>query len=347
MVPVLDRGNHGEAGRGGLRLLEGRVAVLCEGSPFVLTVPHLFMEMFQSAEDPYVRRIRAVTLRCVRFVAWLASLLFLSFYVALETFHQEMIPGPLVISMMAAREGTPFPAAVEVLLMAAAFEILREAGARLPRPVGQAISIVGTLIIGDAAVRAGLVAAQVIIVVAFAAVASFAAPALTQPSVLIRLLALIFTATTEFYGTAVFLVGLLVHLASLRSFGVPYLSTLVPTAVETPRTMPSEPLPVWSSLTYPQENAPRDPEGNRAGTTVGAFTLGTFFVLLVTLPVLGVLGPEESRSRTFAYFSLIRLISIGDFVERVEILHVLIWVLGAFLKLSVWYYLAALATGPR
>lgn len=261
-----------------LRLLERRVAVLCEGSPFVLTVPHLFMEMFQSAEDPYVRRIRAVTLRCVRFVAWLASLLFLSFYVALETFHQEMIPGPLVISMMAAREGTPFPAAVEVLLMAAAFEILREAGARLPRPVGQAISIVGTLIIGDAAVRAGLVAA---------------------------------------------------------------------TAVETPRTMPSEPLPVWSSLTYPQENAPRDPEGNRAGTTVGAFTLGTFFVLLVTLPVLGVLGPEESRSRTFAYFSLIRLISIGDFVERVEILHVLIWVLGAFLKLSVWYYLAALATGPR
>ncbi len=76
---------------------------------------------------------------------------------------------------------------------------------------------------------------------------------------------------------------------------------------------------------------------------VGAFTLATFFVLLVTLPVLGVLGPEESRSRTFAYFTLIRMISIGEFVERIEMLHVLIWVLGAFVKLSVWYYLAALA----
>ncbi len=252
-----------------LRLLQGRVAILCEGSPFVLTVPHLFMEMFQSAEDPYIRRIHAVTLRCGRFVAWLASLLSLSFYVALETFHQEMIPRPLIITMMAAREGTPFPVAVEVLLMGAAYEIVREAGSRLPRPVGQAISIVGTLIIGDAAVKAGLVAAQVIIVVAFSAVASFAAPALTQPSVLLRLLALIFTAIIGFYGTAIFFAGLLVHLASLRSFGVPYLSTFVPTAVETPRTMPSEPLPVWSILTCPEETAPRDPAGNRAGTDRG------------------------------------------------------------------------------
>ena len=138
-------------------LLEGRVAILVDGSPFVLIVPTLFISFFQSAEDYYQRADISTLLRIIRFISLFIAMVGPALYIAVTTFHQELIPTQLLISLASQREGVPFPAFIEALLMEVTFEILREAGVRMPRPIGQAVSIVGTLVIGQAAVEAGIV----------------------------------------------------------------------------------------------------------------------------------------------------------------------------------------------
>ena len=155
------------------KILEGRIAVLVDGTPFVLTFPMLFIEGFQSSEDYYSRPYYASLVRVIRFIAFMVSVLGPGIYVAVTTFHQELIPTPLLFTIAAAVEGTPFPTMIEVLVMGVIFEILREAGIRLPRPVGQAISIVGALVVGESAVSAGLIGEPVVIVIALTAVSSF------------------------------------------------------------------------------------------------------------------------------------------------------------------------------
>jgi spore germination protein KA len=170
------------------KILEGRCAIIIDGSPIVLTVPMLFIESFQSAEDYYTRPLIASMMRLVRFIAFGISVLTPAFYVAMVTFHQELIPTKLMLTMSAAAKNVPFPASLEVLIMLLSFEIVREAGVRLPRPVGQAISIVGALIVGQAAVSAGLVGAPVVIVVALTAVSSFIVPNHVDSGAFIRLI---------------------------------------------------------------------------------------------------------------------------------------------------------------
>lgn len=157
-------------------LLEGRVAILTDNTPFALVVPVTLNVFFHAAEDYYERFFLGSALRILRYIAFLASLILPSFYVALTTFHQEMVPLTLLLRIAAAREGVPFPAVVEALMMQFTFEILREAGVRLPRVVGQAVSIVGALVIGNAAVSAGLVSPLMVIVVALTGIASFTMP---------------------------------------------------------------------------------------------------------------------------------------------------------------------------
>jgi spore germination protein KA len=123
------------------QLLEGRVGIMIDGTPFALTAPVVFWQYLQSSEDYYLRYPMASFIRILRYMAFLASLLLPSFYVAAVTFHQEMIPTPLLIATAAAREGVPFPPVLEALLMELTFEALREAGVRMPRPIGQAVSI--------------------------------------------------------------------------------------------------------------------------------------------------------------------------------------------------------------
>jgi len=147
------------------KILEGRLAVLVDGTPIALTVPYLFMEGFQSSEDYYSRPYYVTLVRWIRFLAFFITVYLPSLYVAATTFHQELIPTPLLVTMIAAKEGTPFPAFVEALLMGLIFEILREAGVRMPRPIGQAVSIVGALVIGEASVSAGLIGAPMVIIV--------------------------------------------------------------------------------------------------------------------------------------------------------------------------------------
>ena len=239
------------------RLMEGRVAVLTDGTPFVVSVPMFFMECFQTGEDYYVGYFFSSVMRMLRYIAFGISVLAPAIYVALTTFHQELIPTKLLVSMASAREGIPFPAALEATILLLAFEIIREAGIRLPRPVGQAISIVGALVMGQSAVQAGLVGAPLVIVVAITAVANFVVPTLADVATIIRYLLLLLAASMGGYGIVIGLLLLLVHLSSLTSYGVPYLSPYAPLH---PRDLKDSFIraPLWMMISRPTGLAGKD-----------------------------------------------------------------------------------------
>ncbi|SDC14834.1 spore germination protein KA [Paenibacillus sp. UNCCL117] len=211
-------------------LLEGQVAIVTDGTPFTLLVPVTFEKFFQSSEDYYQRFDLASFLRLLRFVSFWVSMLLPSLYVAITTFHQEMLPSTLLISLAAQREGIPFPAFVEALLMEITFEVLREAGVRMPKLIGPAISIVGALVLGQAAVQAGLVSAAMVIVVSFTAISNFVTPAINMATAsrLIRFFFMMLAASLGLFGITAGFVFLLLHMVGLRSFGVPYLSSVAP-----------------------------------------------------------------------------------------------------------------------
>lgn len=239
------------------KLLEGRVAIVVDGAPFVMTVPMLFIENFQSAEDYIMRSHYATMIRILRFMAFIISLVTPALYIALSTYHQELIPTTLLFTMAASSEGVPFPAVVEMSLMVIIFEILREAGIRMPRPVGQTISIVGALVMGEAAVQAGVVGAPVVIILAITAVSSFAIPFLSDAISLLRWFLLILAATMGIFGITVGVFIIFMHLVSLRSFGAHYLAPLAPfQKADLKDTVVRAPL--WAMRTRPQATNPQD-----------------------------------------------------------------------------------------
>ncbi|MEA4970699.1 MAG: spore germination protein [Candidatus Pelethousia sp.] len=204
------------------KILEGRVAIAVDGTPFVLTAPMLFIESFQTAEDYYTRPLYATLLRILRLFAYVLTVFGPSIYIALTAFHHELIPTTLLLRVASTREGTPFPVFLEALIMITAYEILREAGVRLPRAVGQAISIVGALIMGEAAVNAGIVGAPMVITIAVTAVAGFLVPSQADSSSMLRIGMMVPASFLGLYGVAFGFLALLMHLASLESFGVSY-----------------------------------------------------------------------------------------------------------------------------
>ncbi|OZM58317.1 spore germination protein [Lottiidibacillus patelloidae] len=215
-------------------LLEGRVAIIVDGSPFVLLVPTIFTQFFQAAEDYYQRWDIASLLRLLRFLAFFITLFAPSLYIAVITFHQEMLPTTLLISLQSQREGIPFPAFIEAIIMEITFEILREAGIRMPRAVGSAISIVGALVIGEAAVQAGLISPSMVIVVSITAISSFIFPAYNI-AISVRILRFPMMALAASFGLIGIIMGtifLVLHLCSIRSFGVPYMAPVGPSIKE-------------------------------------------------------------------------------------------------------------------
>ncbi|WML44218.1 spore germination protein [Neobacillus sp. PS3-40] len=212
------------------QLLEGRVAIFVDGSPFVLTAPAVFIQFFQAADDYYARFDIATGIRLLRLLSFFIALVGPALYIAVTTFHQEMIPTTMVIAIAAQRENVPFPAFVEALIMEITFEILREAGLRLPRAVGQAVSIVGALVIGQAAVQAGFVSPVMVIVVATTAIANFSTPsfAMAISARLLRFVLMGLSTFLGFYGIMLGVMFMTIHLCSLRSFGVPYMAPLAP-----------------------------------------------------------------------------------------------------------------------
>jgi hypothetical protein len=211
-------------------LLEGRVAILVDGTPFSIVVPTTLYSLLQASEDYYGRFLIGTVIRWLRYLFLVISLLFPSLYVAVITYHQEMVPTTLLISMAASREQVPFPALIEALIMEITFEALREAGLRLPKQVGSAVSIVGALVIGEAAVSAGIASAPMVIVVAITGVASFTIPRYSA-AIAIRMLRfpmILLAGTLGLLGIMLGVITLVIHLCTLRSFGVPYLSPMAP-----------------------------------------------------------------------------------------------------------------------
>ncbi|MFC5702805.1 spore germination protein [Cohnella faecalis] len=211
-------------------LMEGKVAVLVNGTPLVMIMPVTFWFGFQSTEDYYMNFIFATMLRWLRYLFAFFAIAAPSIYVAITTFHQEVIPTSLALSLATAREIVPFPTMVETLIMEVTFEALREAGVRLPRAVGQTISIVGALVIGQAAVQAGIISAPIIIVVSLTGIASFLIPqpAMSQAISILRFPMVICAGTFGLYGVSGCIIALLIHLANLHSFGFPYLWPVAP-----------------------------------------------------------------------------------------------------------------------
>ncbi|MCM1257510.1 MAG: spore germination protein [Roseburia sp.] len=215
--------------RAAMAILEGRIVVFSDNSPVGLILPTDYNSFIQTSDDYYNRWEIASFGRILRFVASFFALTFPGLYLAVTNFHTQILPTPLLLSFAAARQGVPFPAVVEVLLMEIAFELLREAGVRLPGAMGNTIGIVGGLIIGQAAVEANIVSPIVVIVVAFTALCSFAIPN-EEFAAAFRILKFGFIFLCSWLGFYGFLFGLLlvlIHLSHLKSFGIPYLMPFV------------------------------------------------------------------------------------------------------------------------
>ncbi len=204
-------------------LLEGRIALLVDGTPVVIMLPFLFMEYFQVPEDYYSNFIYATMNRLLRYTAFFISTSLPAIYVALTTFHQEMIPTPLILSISASRDGRPFPTIVEALIMLLAFEILREGGVRLPTSIGTTISFVGAVVLGEAAVTAKLVSAPIVIIIALTGITNFLIPKMLAALNIVRLVFLFLSAFLGLYGYVFGVIGLFIHLYSMKSFGIPYM----------------------------------------------------------------------------------------------------------------------------
>ncbi|MFT4414191.1 spore germination protein [Fredinandcohnia humi] len=211
-------------------ILEGRVAIIVGGSPFVLIVPAIFNQFYQTSEDYNERFLITSIIRIIRFMALIFSLTFSSFYITVLSYHPEMIPAKFVVAASSGRAGVPFPVVVEVLLMEIAMEILREATVRMPQQVGGALSIVGVLVIGQAAVMAGFVSPITVVIIALSTIGSFATPSYNAANAfrLLRFPLIILSGCFGLLGLATGLIFIINHMLSLRSFGVQYLAPVTP-----------------------------------------------------------------------------------------------------------------------
>ncbi len=209
-------------------LNRGKIAIITDGTPIALIAPSSFFEMMHPSEDLYERFYFANFLRLIRLITLFTSLFGPSLYIALTTFHLEMVPTPLMMAFLSAKAGIPFPSFIEAFIMEVAFEVLREASLRLPRAVGQSVSIVGALIIGEAAVQSGIVSRPVVIVVAMTGIASFTIPSFSTAIALrmLRFPLMLLAASTGVFGLSLGLFAILLHLCSLRFCGVPFLEPI-------------------------------------------------------------------------------------------------------------------------
>lgn len=207
------------------RLLEGRVAILCDGSPHVLTIPELFIENIQTSEDYYNRFLYASILRLLRILGLFITVVVPGLYVAIVTFNQEMLPSVFLRSIITSTLKTPMPVSAEIFVLTLMFELLKEAGTRLPKAIGSAITIVGSLIIGEAAVSAGIVSEASVIIVALSAVASFIVPNLAEFTLVYRALFWVFGSAMGVIGIASCAFIMAAQLISTSSFGIPILSS--------------------------------------------------------------------------------------------------------------------------
>ena len=209
-------------------LMEGRVLILIDGDPTALYVPSIFVENIKNIEDYSSRPYYSSFIRIIRFLAFFVSIALPALYISAVNFNKALIPSDMIVPLTIARESVPFPLVLEVIIMIVMFEVIREAGVRLPKQVGTAISIVGPLILGEVAVSSSLVGAPTVIIVSISFIASFVITSIADVTAILRIL--IFLAASMFgsYGLVVSLLALLTHMISLTSLGVPYMAPFAP-----------------------------------------------------------------------------------------------------------------------
>lgn len=210
------------------KILEGRVAIVVDGSPTVVTVPFVLAEDFQSAEDYYERYAFASFLRILRYAAVMLAVLLPGLYVAMQVYHFDMIPLKFLVTLMNAVAGLPMTPLAETLFVIFLFEIIREAGVRMPRAVGMALSIVGALVLGDTAVKAGLISSPAVMIVALSSLALYTAPKQVGTMSLLRILVTLAGGLGGLYGLLLSVIFLFYYLNTLDSYYTPYLAPFSP-----------------------------------------------------------------------------------------------------------------------
>lgn len=210
------------------KMAEGRIGVLVDGTPFALVIPYLFVENFQSMDDYTQKPSYAGFIRIIKYIAFFVSLFLPALYVAVGTHHAEMLPSVLLLSFINSNRSTPFSLTAEALLIHFMFEIMREAGLRLPKSVGHAVSIVGALVIGESAVRAGLVGAPMIIIVALTSISAFVIPSLYGNMVTLRFVFIILGGVLGIYGVLLGALYLLCRVCAVNTDSIPYTAPITP-----------------------------------------------------------------------------------------------------------------------
>ncbi len=232
-------------------LLEGKVAILTEGAPFAKIVPVTLPSLMHSPEDSYMRWPYGTLIRLIRFIAAVIATLLPGLYVAITNFHQEMIPTELLIAIAKAKENVPFPTIVEVVLMELAFELIREAGIRIPGIIGNTLGIIGALILGQAAVQANIVSPVLIIVVSVTGLGNFAIPnySLALAARVSRFCFIILGALLGFYGISIGIALFAILITNIKSFGVPFFAPIAPKTKESSDLFFRK--PVWQQIYRP------------------------------------------------------------------------------------------------
>ena len=239
--------------RAAAQLSDGKVAVIVQGSPFVLILPATAADLTEAAEDNYVRVAEANFMRFVRLAGCFLALFLPGIFLSIVLYHHESIPTDLLFAIQSTREKMPFPIALELIIMLLAFELIKEASIRVPEPIGSTLGIVGGLILGQSAVSAGIASPLLIIIVAISALGSFAAPSasISRALSVMQFIFIFFGGVAGFLGIGFGIFALAVYLASHRAFGVPYMSANG--SSDNPFAVP----PIWKRERRPQKLLPQ------------------------------------------------------------------------------------------
>lgn len=211
-----------------IKLNEGKVGVIIDGTPFALVVPTIFMEAFRTVDDYASRGFYVIYIRWIKYLSFFLAVALPGIYVAVSSYHPEMLSHRLLLNLVAAKESTPYSVTAEAMIITIMYEIMREAGIRLPKAVGGAVSIVGALIIGDAAVTSSLISAPLLIIIGLTATASFVIPSLNQQTSVLRLVYIVIGGLFGLYGISIITVMIIASTCALNNFGIPYTAPVSP-----------------------------------------------------------------------------------------------------------------------
>ena len=210
------------------KISEGRIGILVDGSPIAITVPYMIVEDFQSSEDYYSSSYRATTLRVLRFVSVMIGIFLPALYVSAQLFKAQLIPFRLLLKISSSSQGLPLSPSIEMFLTLLVLEVLNEASIRMPKYVGLALSVVGALVLGDTAVKAGIISTPAIIIIAFSAICLYTVPDLVETTTTLRWIYLIIAGSAGPFSVVVLTVFLISYLVTEQSYGVPLISPFAP-----------------------------------------------------------------------------------------------------------------------